>query len=144
VKRVLTDTNVILDVLLDRKPHVTASAAVWAAIETGAAEGFLAAHAVTTIYYLVRKEKGSAAARRTVNAVLRVLSVAPLDGAVIRRALELAWPDFEDSVTAAAAESAGCDLIVTRDPAGFPRSPVQAVTPEVAVILLAQGSTGER
>ena len=52
MKRVLVDVNVVLDVLLDRQPHVEASAAVWAAIETGSSEGLLAAHAVTTIHYL--------------------------------------------------------------------------------------------
>ena len=51
MKRVLFDTNVVLDVLLDRRPYVEASAAVWAAVETGASEGMLAAHAVTTIHY---------------------------------------------------------------------------------------------
>ena len=37
MKRILFDTNVILDVLLDRQPYVEASAAAWAAVETGAA-----------------------------------------------------------------------------------------------------------
>jgi hypothetical protein len=45
-------------------------------------------------------------------------------------------PDFEDSVTAAAAELAGCDLIVTRDPKGFRGSPVRALAPEAAAPLL--------
>ncbi len=58
MKRVLFDTNVILDVLLDRKPYVEASAAAWLAVETGVVVGFLAAHAVTTIHHLVRKEGG--------------------------------------------------------------------------------------
>lgn len=54
MKRVLFDMNVILDVLLDRKPYVEAGAVAWAAIETGISEGLLAAHAVTTIHYLIR------------------------------------------------------------------------------------------
>jgi len=71
-ERVLFDTNVVLDVLLDRQPYVEASASAWAAVETGASEGMLAAHALTTIYYLVRKERGDAQARRIVSAILRV------------------------------------------------------------------------
>jgi predicted nucleic acid-binding protein len=50
MKRVLFDTNVILDVLLDREPHVEASATAWATAETGRVEGMLAAHAVTTLH----------------------------------------------------------------------------------------------
>jgi predicted nucleic acid-binding protein len=136
MKRVLVDTNVVLDVLLDRAPHASASVGVWAAIEMGRAEGLLAAHAVTTIHYLIRKEQGVAGARRTVSKILRVFSVAMVDGAVIRDALQLPSPDFEDAVTASAARLAGCDLIVTRDPRGFFRSPVRVLTPEAAAPIL--------
>ncbi len=138
MKRILFDANVVLDVLLDRQPHVEASAAAWAAVETGFAEGMLAAHAVTTIHYLVRKEKGSVKAGRIVSAILRVFGVAAVDAAVLQEALQLSLPDFEDAVTAAAARLAGCELIVTRDPKGFRGSPVRSLTPEAVTPLLAK------
>jgi predicted nucleic acid-binding protein len=136
MKRILFDTNVVLDVLLDRQPYVEASAAAWAAVETGASEGMLAAHAVTTIHYLVRKEMGNIKARRIITAILRVFGVAAVDGAVVQEALQLPFPDFEDAVTAAAARLAGCECIVTRDPKGFRGSPVRSLTPEAVTPLL--------
>jgi predicted nucleic acid-binding protein len=136
MKRVLFDINVVLDVLLDRKRYVEASAAAWAAVETGISKGLLAAHAVTTIHYLVRKEMGATKARRIVSAILRVFGVAAVEGAVIQEALQLSFSDFEDAVTAAAARSAGCECIVTRDPKGFHGSPVRCLTPEAVTPLL--------
>lgn len=136
MKRILFDTNIILDVLLDREPHVDASAAAWAAIETSRAEGMLAAHAVTTIHYLVSKERGGSKARRTLSSILKVYQVAGVDSAVIQEALLLPFADFEDAVTAAAARTAGCDFIVTRDPKGFRQSPVPAITPEALAPLV--------
>lgn len=136
MKRLLFDTNVVLDVLLDRQPYVEASAAVWAAVETGIAEGMLAAHAVTTIHYLVRKERGNAKAGRILSAILRVFDVAAVDGAVVQEALQLPFSDFEDAVTAAAARVAGCECIITRDPKGFRGSPVRCFTPEAITPLL--------
>jgi predicted nucleic acid-binding protein len=136
MKRVLFDTNVVLDVLLDRQPYVEASAAAWASVETGTSEGMLAAHAVTTIHYLVRKEMGNNKARRIVSAILRVFGVAAVDGAVVQEALQLPFSDFEDAITAAAARLAGCECIVTRDPKGFRGSPVPALTPEAVTPLL--------
>jgi predicted nucleic acid-binding protein len=127
---------VILDVLLDRQPFVEASAAAWAAAETGVAEGMLAAHAVTTIHYLVRKESGNAKAKRTATAILRVFKIAPIDSAVIQEALQLPFADFEDAVTASAARSADCDYVVTRDPKEFRGSPVQPLLPEAVTPLL--------
>ncbi|HEV2198942.1 MAG TPA: PIN domain-containing protein [Bryobacteraceae bacterium] len=139
MKTVLVDTNVVLDVLLNRQPHADGSAAVWALIETGSARGVLAAHAVTTIHYLIRRELGAAKAKRTVSAMLRVFGVAPVDGAVLQRALDLPLADFEDAVTAAAAQFTGCDYIVTRDPRGFRLSPIRQLTPEAAAPLLLAG-----
>jgi predicted nucleic acid-binding protein len=134
--RVLLDTNVVLDVLLSRQPHFTASAAVCAAVENGKAEGLLAAHAVTTIHYLVSRQLGEAGANQALGSLLQLFDVAPVDGAVLQRALRVSGPDFEDSVTAAAAHASVCHLIVTRDPKGFRRSPVPVMNPAEALPLL--------
>ena len=136
MKRILVDTNVVLDVLLDRHPHASASASIWAAIESQAAEGLLSAHAVTTIHYLIRKQLGDAKAKRTIGVILQVFEVAAIDGHVLSQALQLHFADFEDAVTSAAAKAAGCDWIVTRDARGFRGSPVRALTPEALAPLL--------
>ncbi len=138
--RLLFDTNVVLDVLLDRKPFSEASSQVWAAVETGLAEGILAAHAVTTIHYLIRHEKGAAKARGIVSAILRVFAVAAVDMTVIQEALQMPLTDFEDAVSAAAARLAGCTYIVTRDPKRFRGSPIRSLTPETILPLLAKGA----
>ena len=134
--RILFDVNIVLDVLLDRNPHAAASAAIWAAVETGTAEGLLSAHAVTTIHYLVRKEKSTAQAKAIVSAILRVFGVAAVGSAVIQEALDLSCPDFEDAVTAAAARAARCDCIVSRDPKGYRGSPVRSLSPDALLALL--------
>lgn len=131
--KVLLDTNVILDVLLQRDPHFSQSAAVWAAIEEGHAEGCVAPHAITTIHYVIVRSAGASLANETVRLILNVLSVAAVSGSVISRSVNLDWPDFEDAVTANAAFEAGCDLIVTRDTAGFSRSPIKALSPRAAL-----------
>jgi len=143
VKRPLLDVNVILDALLDRLPHGKAAAGLWAAAEGQRIVGLVPGHGVTTLFYLVRQGKGAAAARRAVDGVLSVFGVAPVDEAVLRRALSLGWSDFEDAVCAAAAEAAGCDLIVARDPRDFRGSPVPVVDPVTALSLLQGGSGPE-
>ncbi len=137
MKRVLVDVNLILDVLLDRRPHVTSASAVWAAIEDGRAEGLLAAHAVTTIHYLNAKAVGGRAARETTDALLSVFGVAAVDEGVVRAANALGWKDFENAVTAAAAQRAKCAAIITRDPKDFKGSPVRVIASEEAAAWLA-------
>jgi predicted nucleic acid-binding protein len=139
MNRVLVDTNVALDVLLEREPHFAASAAVWSLVETETAEGYLAAHGITTIHYLARKHLGTRRARRVITGLLRVFRVAPIDESVLRDALDREGGDFEDAVTAAAARFAGCEAIVTRDPKGFRTAALPVLTPEAAALLLAGG-----
>jgi len=141
-RRLLIDLNVVLDVLLERKPHADAAEAVWAGIEQGLAEGLLPAHALTTIHYLAGRSRGGAFARRAVEALLGVFRVAPVDDKVLREALALPLRDFEDAVSAACAVSAECDAIVTRDPRGFRGSTVAVIEPATAVALMA-GLEGE-
>ena len=138
MKTVLIDTNVILDVLLDRHPHASGSIAIWDAVERGFAHGILAAHAVTTVHYLIRKELGNAKAKAAISAMLKVFDVAPVDGPVIQLALDLPSPDFEDAVTAAAAQTTGCDYVVTRDPKGFRGCGIRSLLPETAAPLLVE------
>jgi predicted nucleic acid-binding protein len=131
--RLLFDVNVVLDVLLDRKPFSDAASAVWAAIERGEAEGMLAAHAVTTLHYLNSKAVGVRMAAETTEALLSVFAVAPVDEAVLRAAIALEWKDFEDAVTAAGARRAKCDAVVTRNPRDFKGAAVKVLTPAEAV-----------
>ena len=78
------------------------------------------AHGVTTIFYLLEKARDAAFAREGIERLISVFAVAQVDDNVVRRALALAWPHFEDAVCAAAAEASGCDALVTRDPEGLP------------------------
>jgi predicted nucleic acid-binding protein len=136
VRRALLDINVVMDVLLDRRPHSEASGAAWAAVEAGLAEGLLAAHALPTIYYLYTKVADSQRARHTIAALLNIFQVAPLGAPALQEAVHLRCPDYEDAVTAVSARLAGCDCIVTRDARGFHASPVPPLTPEAFVAMV--------
>lgn len=139
MRRVLFDINVVLDFVLDRSPHSAPAALLWAAAEREEIEAFLPAHGITTIFYLVARHHDQRFASRVMDDLLLVPGIAPVDGPILRRALALGWPDFEDAVCAAAAEGAGCDTIISRDARGFVKSPVPALDPRAALALLREG-----
>jgi predicted nucleic acid-binding protein len=72
MKRILLDTNILLDVVLARKPHAEAGEELWETIEGHDAEGHLAAHSVTTFYYLVRKQRDHLQSKHAVQSLLQV------------------------------------------------------------------------
>jgi predicted nucleic acid-binding protein len=142
LRRILVDTNVVLDFVLDRHPHSAPAALLWAAAERNEVEMFLPAHGITTVFYLVARQHDQRFARRVLDDLLLVPGIAPVDGPVLRRAIALGFTDFEDAVCAAAAEGVGCDAIVSRDPKGFQKSPVRVLEPRAAVVLLNESPHG--
>lgn len=138
---IVIDLNVLLDVLQRREPHYRASAAVLESVVKGSVVAKVPAHAITTIHYIVGRYRGNKAADAAVDWLIRYLDVIPVTRNELLRARALRWPDFEDAVVAAAAESAGCNRIVTRNVADFSSSRVLAVTPEEFVLDLDSGSS---
>ena len=104
--RVLIDLNLILDTLQKREPFYVASAQVLACAETGAVEGLVAAHTVTTLFYLIAKDRSTDMARVALTDLLHFLSVAAVDHTTIQQALNLPYNDFEDAVQMIAAVQA--------------------------------------
>ena len=139
MKRVLYDTNILLDVILDRAPHAKASALALDFAGQSKVEGYVAGHAVTTIAYLVQRDKGVAEAKKALVHMLSKLRVSPITDASVRMALAMDFQDLEDAVCTASAQEAGCTAIVTRNPQHFRKSVVPALLPE-AFIASQQGS----
>jgi predicted nucleic acid-binding protein len=138
--KILFDTNVVLDVLQQRKPHFIFSAPLMNRAEEGSLTGLLCATTVTTIAYLTEqylmKERGKnrieARAGTTVvlNMLLKIFDIAPVTRAVIDSAANSKFEDFEDSVLHESAVAAGVDGIVTRNQKDFEKSTIAIYSPQ--------------
>jgi predicted nucleic acid-binding protein len=138
--RVLLDTNVIADVLLERAPYDEPAARLLGLVDTGKLEGLVCATTVTTIYYLVAKHIGPREASECVRGILARLEVAPVDRTVLNHALALSLPDYEDAVLLEAARASGAEAIVTRNPKHFGRAALPVLDPQqlLSVVLAPQ------
>lgn len=112
---VLIDLNIILDVLQKRDPFFEASAQLLAAAETGIIRGFVAAHSITTLYYLIQKDKSATDARAIITSLLQFLEIIPIKQNTIEQALTLDYRDFEDAVQMISAVQARLDYLLTRN-----------------------------
>jgi len=127
--KILVDTNVILDVLLDRQPFSGPASRLFALIENSVVEAFLSATTVTTVDYLLNQSLSRADARRALVRLLELFEVAPVNRSVIEEALQSRMTDFEDAVLAHAANLVGVAAVVTRNTKDFKFSPVKALDP---------------
>lgn len=123
------DLNVILDVLARREPWVRDSAAALSLVADGKADGFVAAHSVTTLDSLLRKHVGAERAAATLTDLLGVVHAVGVDHQRLQKALSLGWNDFEDAVQAVCALDIRADDFITRDPRPFASLPIPVVRP---------------
>ena len=138
MKRVLFDSDVLLDVLAQRQPFVIASAQALNTVTQEQVQGYVSGHAVTNIFYILRRQIGSEAARELLSRLLQRIQVASVTDEVIRQALQSSMTDFEDAVTSAAANVAGLEMIVTRNTSDFVTSSVPAIMPEEFLATLSE------
>lgn len=128
--KVFVDLNILLDVVLDRSEFVKESAqSLGRIVSVRSCRGYVAQHAVTTLFYIVRKQCGIEGARTVVRKVLKLLMVLPATQKTLIDATDSKYADYEDAVSFLSADAAGCDVIITRNPKDYSKSPVPAMTP---------------
>jgi len=138
--KVLLDTNVVLDVLLQRGPWLAGAEAIWQASIDGRLESCITASSLTDIYYISRRLVGEQAARETVRKCLDVLTILTVDKETLEQAHALAVADFEDALQISAAQRNGLNALVTRDPNDFTACPIPVLSPtELAAQLQPEG-----
>ncbi|NJK55735.1 MAG: PIN domain-containing protein [Pleurocapsa sp. SU_5_0] len=127
--KVLIDTNIILDFLLQRKPFFQDAELLFETVSTGKIIGYVTATTLTDIFYIARKHSGSIeVARQAVLETLTVMSICSVDRAILESALNSGFDDFEDAVQIFSAVAQNLDAIVTRDNRGFVSSPISVLS----------------
>ncbi|MCW3489760.1 type II toxin-antitoxin system VapC family toxin [Dethiobacter alkaliphilus] len=126
--KILIDTNIILDVLLNRQPFVEKSARLFELAEKEKLEAFITSNSVTDIVYILRKAYGMEEIRNyllIMFSFIKILNVAAND---VVSALKMDVKDFEDAIIMQCAKQNGMDIIVSRNKKDFAGSPVKCLT----------------
>lgn len=125
----LIDTNIILDVLMDRPEFIKDSSMIWKLCETGRAKGYLSTLSYANMMYIMRKQMTPEQIEEVFHRISLIFEFADFSSNVLERAVGMKWKDFEDAVQSATAESVRADYIITRNIRDFAKSKVMAFTP---------------
>jgi len=128
--KILFDKNVILDVMLLRKPFYRAATLLLAEVEHKTIEGYICPTTATTLYYLVSKVKDSSQAKRLLKGMLEIFNISQLDKTTLETALNSNFADYEDSVLHESAVRTGVNGIVTRNRKDFINSKITIFDPD--------------
>ena len=134
--KILVDTNVILDVLCNRSQFVEASSEIWKLCEVEQLEGYISALSIPNIVYILRKELDNQRTRRIIDQITMIFKLVDLTAYDIKKAAEMDFEDYEDTLQMCQAGRIKADYIVTRNLRDFVNSGVTALEPAEIIEVL--------
>jgi predicted nucleic acid-binding protein len=127
--KALIDTNVLLDVFLEREPFWDSSAHVVGLAEKGQIEGWIGGTTVTTIFYLLNKALSRKKAENNIKKLLKIFNISGITRVVLEDALDSNFKDYEDAVLHQSAVHSNLDVIITRNQKDFGKSKIPVYSP---------------
>ena len=134
---ILVDTNIVLDVLLNREPYATEAQMIMTKCANREIAGYLAAHSIPNLFYILRKAYSPKERRRLIRNLCYIFHISELnEKKIISAAENEEFLDFEDCLQEECAMEAMADYIVTRNPNDYVNSRVKVIEPKEFVTLL--------
>jgi len=137
MKKVFVDTNILVDLIAERKPFSKFAVQIFSKAEDGKIKLYTSSHSIATTHYLLKKYVDEKKLREILYDILDYLNVIGIDQDVIKKGLKSKHKDFEDGLQIICAYSIEkLEYIVTRNVKGFKGSEIPILTPEELAKLL--------
>lgn len=128
--KILVDTNVLLDYLLEREPFFEDAKQVILSCTDGKTKGCIAAHSISNMFFILRKDYNARERREILSNFCMIFDVEGIDKAKLLSGLANEdFSDFEDCLQMECAKSYGAEYIVTRNVSDYAASEIKAVLP---------------
>lgn len=128
IRRVLFDTNILLDAVCRTRPDSEAACMALKFCNGGGDMGLVCAGSLKDAYYVLERQYGESQARKAISWLMDLLVIAPVGTEECELSLNSNEPDFEDGLVRACAELNDVDFILTRDAGAFRASRVRSMT----------------
>jgi predicted nucleic acid-binding protein len=131
MRKVFLDTNIIVDLISDRKPFSKYAIEIFQNAEDGKIKLFTSSHSMATTHYLLKKYMEEKDLRDVLHNLLDYLTIIAVDVDIIKKGLRSSHKDFEDSIQIYCASSIeNIDSIITRNVKDFKGSEIKILTPD--------------
>jgi predicted nucleic acid-binding protein len=113
--KIFIDTDIILDLFLERKPHCEYAADLFVKIETNEINGYVSSLIFSNLFYILRKEKSAKEAIIILKKLNHLVDILLVDKNIVEKALDSNFKDFEDALQYYTAKNNGINIIITRN-----------------------------
>ena len=135
--KVLIDTNVIIDFLASRNPFFDDSNMIIQLCSVNKVHGFVAAHTIMNVFYILRKEYDLETRRIMLSKLMTMVDVVEIGADKILSAIRRNdFKDMEDCLQDECALSCGADFIITRNIKDFDKSKTKDITPNDFLMMI--------
>lgn len=134
MKKVFIDTNILVDLIADRRPFSKFAIQLFSKAEERKIKIYTSSHSIATTHYLLKKYIDEKELRDVLHNILDYLNIVAIDIDVIKKGLKSKHKDFEDALQIISAYSIDkLDCIVTRNTKDFKSSEILVLTPDELV-----------
>jgi predicted nucleic acid-binding protein len=124
------DTDVIIDFLIDRKPHSREAAIIFTLIEQKKIKGYVSSLTFSNLYYVLRKVESHNKVITKLDSISRLLTILKVDQQTIKDAIASGFQDFEDSIQYnCAIDFKKIDVLITRNTKDYKNPEIPVMTP---------------
>lgn len=134
MNKILLDTNIILDIALERREFYDKSKELLLTINKFSIPSYVTATTVTDIYYILKKSKGHQLTISFLKDIFDFIDVAGVGKEIIFSALNSEVTDFEDAVQTECARQNDINIIITRNIDDFKNSKLEIFTPSEFIL----------
>jgi len=124
MKRVLVDTNIILDLLSQRIKFFKASQDFFTYALDNDIELYVSTLSFANTHYILKEQLKLSKVRQSLRKFKALVKVASFDDKALELALEEGFGDFEDGVQYYIAIENSCEAIITRNKKDFKKSSI--------------------
>jgi predicted nucleic acid-binding protein len=128
MKRLLIDTNIIIDVLEKREPFHVAATSLFSLADKKKVRLFAAGISFVNAHYILIQKSSEREVRTGLAKLRLVTGILPCDEKVIDLALTSSFKDFEDAMQYYIAQEGNCDVIITRNQKDFKGADIPVMT----------------
>lgn len=130
MRRVFIDTNILLDLLLERQPWVNQASVLFSMADRKELDLLCCSLSFSTAIYLMNRLKYTRKEIITKLAIVKSLcTVTTVDSSVIDRVLQSDFSDLEDGMQYYSALAANAEMIVTRNEKDYALSNIPVLSP---------------
>lgn len=129
MQRVFIDSDVCLDVLIERKPFLDFSKKIFTLLYEERIQGIISSLSIVNIHYFLRKDVSETSAREIISRLKSLIITFDVTDSIIEQALVSPISDFEDAVLFHTALKSNANSIITRNIKDYKKSTIPVYTP---------------